>query len=228
MATPLWPSYLPTPEQGGYRVRRGNDSIAIRLDGGPARVRRDSLGTPHQVSVTFMCTEEEYTGLIGFCRERAQSRTRFFRIPLLIDVPVAVNYRARILDEPEALESTRGLTFLVGATLEVLPNPIKSLSVICQNVDDPRVVDAGTIDYAGEMSEFPVGRNVLLTGCSGLSNSTPVSLDGTYEIASKPNAFSIELENAASVNSDWTVLNGTVSQLLTPTNNRGACILLPE
>lgn len=228
MSTPLWPAAYPTPEQDGYTVTRGKEAIAIRLDGGPSRVRRDSLGMPHEVAVRLLCDETNFAGVTGFLRERVRSRTRYFRMPLLLDVPVVVPYLARVLDGPEVLESTRGLTFVVRATLEVIQNPIKSFSLVLQNVADERVVDSGTIDYSGEMSEFPVGRQIMLTGCRGISNSTALDLDGTYEIASKPNAFSLILDNAAAVNADWTALNGTVSQALLPTNQQGACILLPE
>lgn len=229
MATDVWPSFLPTPEQDGYRVSRVKDTVFTRLDGGPSRVRLDSLGTPHEVDVTWFCDETEYTGLIGFLRERAIYRTRYFRMPLILDVPVAVNYLCRLLDAPEALESTRGLSFIVRATLEVLPNPIRSATLLLQNVADARVVVGNTATgYSPDMAEFPDGRQVLLTGCSGTSNGVALNLDGTYTIASHPTPESISLSSAASVNSDWTALNGTASQSISPEKQGGACILLPE
>jgi hypothetical protein len=228
VTTPLFPTTLPGPEQDGYRLRRGNESVSIRLDGGASRVRRDVVGASHTAECTWLLDHDEYTALTGFFRERLQSRTRLFRIPLLIDTAVTVNYLARPLDAPEELGSTRGRMHTVRATLEVIPNPIKSFGLLLQSIADARVVDAGSVDYSGEMAQFPVGRQVLLTGCRGLSNAVAVDLDGTYTILSKPNAFSIILNNAAAVNSDWTVLNGTASQALFPTSNQGACILLPE
>lgn len=228
MATVLFPTHLPGPEQDGYRLRRGRETVSIRLDGGASRVRRDVVGAAHTAECTWVCSSEEYVAITGFFRERLQSRSRLFRIPLLIDAGVTVNYLARVLDDPEELATTRGLMHTVRATLEVLPNPIRSFGIICQNVSDARVVDNGSVDYTGDMGEFPVGRDVVLVGCRGLVNGTPIDLDGTYEIDSKPNAFTIVLDNAAAENSDWTVLNGTVSQQLFPTNQQGACILLPE
>lgn len=229
MATALWPAFLPTPEQGGYRTARGNNKISVALAGGPARDRQDALGAPHRVSVTWLCDDTDYTGVIGFLRERAIERTRFFRMPLLIDVPVAVPYLCRVMGEPEALESTEGLSFVVRAELEVIPNPIRSSTLLLQNVADPRVVANNTAEgYTPDMAEFLDGREVLLTGCRGTSNGTPINLDGTYTIDSHPNAFSITLLNAAVVNAGWTTLNGTVSQALFPDKQGGACILLPE
>lgn len=229
MATAEWPAFLPTPEQSGYRVARGNNRVAIRLEGGPARLRQTSLGTPHEVAATWLCDETEYTGVIGFLRERAQERTAFFRLPLLIDVPVAVPYLCRLLDEPEELDSTEGLSFGVRATLEVVPNPIRSSTLLLQNVADARVVVGNTAQgYSPDMAEFPDGRQVLLVGCRGTSSGTPVNLDGIYTIDSHPTPESITLLNATSVNPGWSTLNGTVSQSLFPDKQGGACILLPE
>lgn len=227
--TPLWPtSLLPLPEQDGYRIRRGNDLVSVRLDGGPARVRSDSLGTPHQVTCTWICTPAEYAYMTGWFRERTQGRTQFFRIPLLIDVPVSVNYLARVLEGPEELSRTRGQIFEVQATLEVIPNPIKSFTLSCQSVSDDRIIDGGSSDYASDMSEFPVGRQVLLTGCQGEVDDVELDLDGTYTLLGAPSAGIRTLQNAAVVNPDWTALNGTVTKIMSVGPTGGAAILLPE
>jgi hypothetical protein len=229
VATPLWPSFLPTPEQDGYRVSRGNDAVSIRLDGGPARVRRDALATPHEVTATFLCDETDYVGVIGFLRERTFGRTRFFRLPLLIDAPVVVPYLCRQLDEPETLDSTRGLSFEVRVTLEVLPNPILSSTLFLQSVSDDRVAVANTADgYSPNMAEFPVGRDVLLTGCRGTVGGVPINLDGQYVILGAPSPEARTLTTASSVNPGWTTLAATSPFLLFPDKQGGAAILLPE
>jgi hypothetical protein len=235
MTTPEWPSALPTPLQDGYGLRRGVESLSIRLRGGASRVRRDIVGASHVATCTFLCFDGEYSALIGWFRERVQSRTALFRLPLLVDTPVPVNHLCRVLDEPEELADTRGGAHTVRVTLELLPNPMRSFSLLLQNVSDTRVSDTGSSDYAGDMGEFPIGRDVMLLGCSGFAASTTtfIDLDGTYEIASKPSASAIVLLNAAVVNPGWTTLAGTASQALIPNTNgaanfAGACILLPE
>jgi hypothetical protein len=229
MATPLWPSDFPAPEQDGYRVNRGVDTVSVRLPGGPARVRRDALATPHEVTVTFLCFHDDYTGVIGFLRERSISRTKFFRLPLLIDVPVVVPYLVRQLDEPEVLQSTRGLSFEVSVTLEVLPNPIFSSTLFLQSVSDDRIGVANTADgYSPNLEEFPVGRSVLLTGCRGTVGSTPLDLDGTYTILGAPSPEARTLTNASSVNAGWATLAATTPFLVFPAKQGGAAILLPE
>lgn len=227
MTTPLFPSFLPAPEQDGYGVDRGTESVSIQLDGGPARVRQDSLGMPSEVRVSWTVDETEYAALIGFFRERVQKRTRFFRIPLIIDTPSLVNYLARVIGKPERLASTKGLTFEVQATLEVLPNPIRSYSLSLQSVSDDRVIDGGSSDYAGDLSEFPIGRQVLLTGCQGVVDGVSLDLDGTYTINGAPTVGIITLASAPVVNADWTALRATTSKIMAPTFAKGACILLP-
>lgn len=225
----LWPDYLPTPEQDGYRLRRGAESVSIRLDGGRSRVRRDILGASHEATCTFLLDSSEYVAFEGFFREQLDARTALFRLPLLIDTPVAVNHLVRVLDDPEELASTRGHAHTVQVRLEVLPNPMKSHSLVCENFSDPLVDDGGApIGADGDMSQFPIGRDVLLMGCSGLVDGVLISLDGTYEIASKPTVAQIELANASTVNAGWTTLGGTATRILFPTNRQGACILLPE
>lgn len=232
MATAEWPSFFPTPEQDGYRLVRGRNVSSINLEGGPARARQTALGESHRATVTWVCDETEYTGVTGFLRERALERTHFFRMPLIIDTPVAVVHLCRALADGgavERLESTEGLIYVVRADLEVIPNPIRSSTLFLQNVADPRVVVGNTAQgYSPDMAEFPDGRQVLLTGCRGTSSGVAVNLDGTYTILSHPTPESITLLNAAVVNAGWTTLNGTVSQALTPDKQGGACILLPE
>ncbi len=227
MATPLFPTSILPPSQQGYSVKKPKEFIQVELDGGESRTRRDKINVPYVVNCQWELTPSQYTTLTGFFRDRLQSGTRVFRIPLLIDVPKLVLYRARLLGEAEELAANMGLLHVVRATLEVTPNPIVSFNLLCQSVADDRVIAGNNPDFNTNMDQFPIGRQVLLTGCDGIVNSVPINLDGTYTIATKPSAAIITLTGAAAVNPGWTTLNGTVAQILSPTDNAGACILLP-
>lgn len=228
MATPLFPSTIIPPSQAGYRVKKPTEFIQVELEGGEARTRRDKIGATYTVDCQWELTSKQYTALTGFFRDRLQSGVRIFRIPLLIDVPVLVNYRARLLGEAEELGQTEGLLQVVRAKLEVIPNPIVSFNLFLQSVSDDRVVATNNPDFNPNMDQFPIGRQVLLTACEGTASGTFINLDGTYTIASKPNSATITLQNASSVNAGWTTLNGTVAQGFFADQNAGACILLPE
>lgn len=230
MATPLFPSSIIPPSQQGYSVQKGTNFIQSKLETGASRTRQDFGGACHIVEATFECTQKQYTTISGFIRDRLQDGTRIFRIPLLIDVPQLVNYQARLLDKNEKLSQVRGLLKTVTMTLEVLPNPVVSFGLICQNVSDERVVAGNNPDFNPTIfDQFAVGRQVLLSGCEGFADTTVyVNLDGTYTILSKPSSAIVVLNNAAGVNAAWTTLNGTVQQSIFPLENAGACILVPE
>jgi hypothetical protein len=199
----------------------------VDLDGGEPRTRQDKIGAPYYVRCTWELTPSQYTTLSGFFRDRLQNRTRAFRIPLLIDVPKLVPYVARVVGEPEELTANMGLLHVVTVTLAVVPNPIVSFNLLLQSVSDDRVIAANNPDFNPNMDQFPIGRQVLLTGCDGIASGTAINLDGTYTIATKPSAAIITLTGAPAVNPGWTTLNGTVAQIMAPTDNAGACILLP-
>lgn len=227
MATPVFPTTINPPDQQGYQYTPGKDFIETKLDGGSSRVRRDVLGMTHMVKCCWSCTPTQYTQIMGFFRERVQGRSKLFRINLLIDIPALVPYVARLIDTPNTLTYNEGLIYKVEATLEVTPNPIKSFSLFCQRVSDNRIVDAGTVDYTGEMNEFPLARTVMLYNCIGVVDGVPINLDGTgYLISTKPTTSSIDLgATAPTINPGWTALAATTTKAFFPA--AGACILLP-
>lgn len=229
MATPLFPSTVIPPNQQSYRVQKPTQFVQTELEGGASRTRQDRIGEPYRVDCTWSCTPKQYVTISGFFRDRIQNGTRVFRIPLLIDVPALVNYRARLLGKAEELSSNQGLLHTVSATLEVLPNPMVSFNLNCQSVSDDRVIAANNPDFNPTiMDQIPIGRQVLLTGCEGIVNSTFINLDGTYTVATRPSSAIITLTGAPAINPGWTTLRATVAQILQPTENAGACILLPE
>jgi hypothetical protein len=96
-----------------------------------------------------------------------------------------------------------------------------------QSVSDDRVISSsGGGTYTAEMNDFPVGRQVVLTGTTETVNGSPLNLDGTYTIASKPGAAIITLTNAPVVNPAWTTFRAGPTQLYFADN--AACILVPE
>ncbi len=227
MATPLFPATVIPPSQSGYRVKKPTNFIQVELEGGEARTRRDKIGGTYTVQLQWELETDHYTTVSGFFRDRLQEGTRIFRIPLVIDVPKKVEYRARLLGEVEELTDQEGLLYVVRATLEVIPNPIVSFNLFLQSVSDDRVVAGNNPDFNPDMAQFPIGREVMLTGCSGVASGTAINVDGTYTILGKPGPAIITLQNASAVNPGWTTLNGTVAQGFFPTLNAGACILLP-
>ncbi len=225
MATPFFPSTILPPSQSGYGFTPGKDFIDTKLDGGASRVRRDVLGMVHNVKCCWECTPDQFTQIMGFFRERVQGRTKLFRINLVIDAPTLIPYVCRLVGTPNALTQNQGLLYKVEAELEVIPNPVKSFTMFCQSVSDDRVGDAGTGDYAGEMNEFIIGRDVKLYNCIATVDGVPINVDGTYTIATKPIAAVITLTNAPVINPSWTALRATATKIFFPV--AGVCVQLP-
>lgn len=228
MATPLFPATVIPPSQQGYSAEQGNEFIQVELDGGESRTRRDKIGATHTVRCQWELTPKEYAAVWNFFSNRLQSGVRVFRIPLLIDAPVRVEYRARLLGKPQELGQTEGLLHVIRATLEVIPNPIISFNLFCQAVSDFRVVATNNPDFSPTVDQFPIGRQIQLNNCENTVNGVFINLDGTYTITSKPNNATLVMSGAAGVNPAWNTLNGTVAQSLFAANNAGTCILLPE
>lgn len=212
------------PNQAAYGYKPGKQIVVEQLDGGAPRTRRDQLGAANYITCTWSCTPDQYQYLTGFFREMLNGYADYFRVKLVLDVPFLVPYVCQLLEEPE-LSQIEGLLYSVSAKLAVLPNPIRSFSVRFNNATLPRFIDTGTTQYAGNLSEFPIGRNVQICGSRQLVNGVDINLDGVYAVTTAVNVFTREMAGAAGVNAAWTTLNGTAAQ--ETANGRGAVILLP-
>lgn len=229
MATPIL-AYMPVRDS--YTFDPAYNTIEVRLSGGKSRKRLDFLGGVHMVTPTWILNKTDYTKFMGFFRERIQQGSREFLAPLLTDIAFVMNHRCQLMGGMPKLIQQSGDAYFVTATLEITPNPCKSFSLKLQNTGlgptTGRVLDLGSVDYAGDTSEFPVGRNVVITGSRSSASTwggVVVDLDGTYQISAIASSLSFDLLTPATVNPGWTTLGS-----LTPTNpdvGTGACILVP-
>lgn len=222
MATPFL-SYMPVRDS--YTFTPAYNVRETKLDGGPSRKRLDFLGGTHTITPTWILDKGNYTAFMAFFRERVQYGSRLFRMNLLSDFAFVMPHLCTPIGGLPKLAQQSGDAYFVSGAFEVVPNPTKTHSLFLNNVTSPRLIDAGTVDYAGELLEFPVGRSVLLTGTTYTDDGLTINLDGTYTIDSAPNDFTRLLLNAAVVNPDWTVLNTLIPQQYNPL--LGAAVLVP-
>lgn len=226
MATPIL-AY--SPVRDSYTLTPAYNTIEVRLAGGKSRKRLNFLGGVHTVTPTWILNKSDYTVFMGFFRERVQQGSRQFRCQLLTDIGFVMDHVCTVSGGLPRLSQQSGDAYFVSATLEVTPNPCKSFSVMFQNAAGVgRVLDLGSADYAGDVSEFPVGRSVVITGTRQTQAGWAgvfINVDGVYQIQTISSSFTFDLLTPALVNTAWTTL-GTLS----PTNTVqgiGACILLP-
>lgn len=215
------------PVRDSYNFNPGYSIIRVDLDGGAARYRNDVVGKSHIITVQWIIVKNQYSKFTGFFRDRIRGGSSAFKMNLLSDAEIVMPHVCHCIDSLPQLIEQKGEMFRMQAVLEVTPNPTKSFDLFLQNVSVAQFVDAGNSQFpTGDLSEFPTGRQVILTGTSVTLEGNDIDLDGTYTIDTAPNGSTRTLLNAATVNSDWTVLNGTSSQSYFPAN--GAAILIPE
>lgn len=220
------------PVRDSYTLTPAYNTVEVRLDGGKSRKRRDFLGGVHIITPTWILTGVEYTSFMGFFRERMVEGSLKFIGKFLTDYGVVCDHVCTLAGGMPKLTSQSGDAFFVSATLEVIPNPVKSFAIEFQNAGGApsgRVIDTGSDIYAGDMSEFPIGGTVQIAQSRQTRDTwggVIIDVDGVYEISAKPTTFSVDLLNAHLVNTAWTTLGG-----LTPTNTTpgvGVFILLPD
>lgn len=214
------------PVRDSYRFQPGYNNIQVKLEGGASRVRRDVLGEVHVVTLQWILIKGQYSKFNDFFGSRIKGGSRPFKMDLLTDAEVVMPHVCRCVGSIPSLIEQKGEAFIMQGTLEVTPNPMVSFNLFLQNVSVAQFVDAGNSEFpTANLGAFAIGRDVLLTGTSDTVNGVSINLDGTYEIDTAPNAFTRTLLNAATINSDWTALNGTAAKSYFPTS--GAVVLIP-
>lgn len=226
MATPFL-QYAPVRDS--YTLTPAYNVVETKLDGGRSRKRQDILGGTHIITPTWILNRGEYTRFMGFFRENILNSSRQFRMNLLTDFAYVMPHVCTTSGGAPKLVQQSGDAYFVSCVLEVTPNPCISFSLFLNNASGtPQITNAGTAFYTGDVSEFPIGRSVILVNtldtASGWGGVT-INVDATYSIQSHPTTFTIQPLNAVAINPAWTTLNGLSPPSYFPTN--GACVLVP-
>ena len=114
--------FILAPDNSSYSVTDGKEVIAVQLDGGAARYRRDILNSTRKVSVQWVTDREGYQYIRSFYRSVTVSGSIPFEIDLVLDMPTLTTHQAHFVPGSMILQSQRGLSYIVGAELEVYPN----------------------------------------------------------------------------------------------------------
>jgi hypothetical protein len=109
------------PDQDGYNVTDGPETISVDLDGGAPFVRRDQLGTYATVICQWTLGPVEFAAVRTFYKTTTVSGSLPFLIDLIVDSPALTRHKAYFKPSTFKLNSQSGLTYVVGATLLVNP-----------------------------------------------------------------------------------------------------------
>lgn len=117
------PALTLNPDQANYVAPQGHTVVSTMLDGGASRYRADQQGAVSLVVVEWTCNATNYNYLLAFYRTAIAFGSLPFTISLILDSNIPQVYVARFVPDTFGLTSTSGQTYIVGATLEVTPNP---------------------------------------------------------------------------------------------------------
>lgn len=115
--------FIIPPDQDGYSVTDGNETVSTILDGGLSRTRRDILGASSLVTTVWTLGREDYRYIRAFYRGVTGKGAEPFLIDLLLDFPTLTEHKAKFVVGSMALTQQDGLKFEVTAQLEVEPLP---------------------------------------------------------------------------------------------------------
>lgn len=111
------------PDEDGYGFADGNEVVRTLLDGGAGRYGPDVRNAALRLSVQWTCDATEYEYMRGVYAQHVLEGHAPFAIDLFIDTMRFVEHQVRIVPGTFGLTTQAGLSFVVGCTLEVQPQP---------------------------------------------------------------------------------------------------------
>lgn len=110
------------PDASGYTVEdAAADVIAIQLDGGASRYRRDRIGSYSMVNVRWTLDPEEYRYFRSFYRFAVEKGAKPFLVDLVLDTQFPQEHEAHFVPGSVRLQEQKGHAYFVSAQLEVKP-----------------------------------------------------------------------------------------------------------
>lgn len=111
------------PEQAGYAVTDGTETVSIQLDGGLSRSRKDILNSSSLVNVSWLLSPSYYEYLRAFYKETTAGGTGAtpFLIDLILDEYVLTEHTAKFVPGSMTLAGMSGQSYKIQAQLEVEP-----------------------------------------------------------------------------------------------------------
>lgn len=125
---------LLTPDADSYQQNEGAEAIAIRIEGGPSRYRRDMIGAPRLLTVQWTLNPWQYHYFRAFWNTAILRGVDSFTCDLLGDDPCElVAHECKVVPGTMSAPSQRGYIYIVSAQLEVVPlavDPVADAAVV--------------------------------------------------------------------------------------------------
>lgn len=203
------PYALPEPDQVGYTNDISRGVFEVPLEGGLSRRRNDVYFAGHTVNVTWILTATEYTRLMGLFLMDLKYSSQPFLLDLIVDIGLPTTHKCRTLGGMPKLTQQKGDAYWVSATLQCEKNPTYTGLIIYQEPNRIVFSTENPFLYA-LINPIEVGDSIRIISSKGIhpTGSTPLNLDGIYEVAGHVGFNVLTLTSPELVNSDWTVLAG--------------------
>lgn len=111
------------PDQAGYSVTPGAESVSQKLKGGLSRYRMDVLNASSIVTCTWTVDREKYEYLRLFYRVNMRNGSEAFNIDLILDHATLETYVAKFVPETWKLAGQQGHQYIVTCNLEIEAKP---------------------------------------------------------------------------------------------------------
>lgn len=123
------------PDASGYTVEdAAADVIAIQLDGGASRYRRDRIGSYSMVNVRWTLDPDEYRYFRSFYRFALEKGAKPFLVDLVLDTQFPQEHEAHFVPGSVRLQEQKGHAYFVTAQLEVKPTVFEDEAAELYNV----------------------------------------------------------------------------------------------
>lgn len=109
------------PDSDGYSVDFVSPVVSVKLNAGPSRIRRDLIGTPFNVNVSYKFTPEQYRAFMGFYNAVTIYGSEQFVTDLIIEDCELLKYECTFVPDSIKLAEQRGLYFNVVCQIEAVP-----------------------------------------------------------------------------------------------------------
>lgn len=113
------------PESGNYNQQEGSEVIAVALDGGAGRYRRDKIGASRTIAVSWTLNPQQYKYWRAFWHTITKRGSLPFLCELVGEDGLGpVSHVCYFVPGSVSMPSQVGLTYVQQATLEVRPNVV--------------------------------------------------------------------------------------------------------